>query len=125
MLKAFSICAFALSAGFAHAQNYPNRPIRIVAPEAGGGADAAIRLLAQPLSVGIGQPIVIDNRGGNVVSTVAPVIKASPDGYTLLFYGSGLLLFPMMHSGAFDVFRDFTPITLVDSSPSVLVVHPS
>ena len=53
------------------------------------------------------------------------MIKAAPDGYTLLFYGSGLLLYPMMSPGSFDVFKDFTPITLVDSSPSVLVVHPS
>lgn len=125
MLKTLSICALILAASIANGQNYPNRHIRIIAPEVGGGADAAVRLLAQQLSVGFGQSVIIENRGGNVISTVAPAIKAAPDGYTLLFYGSGLLLFPMMNPGTFDVFRDFTPITLVDSSPNVLVVHPS
>jgi tripartite-type tricarboxylate transporter receptor subunit TctC len=84
-----------------------------------------LRLISPPLSAGLGQSVVIDNRGGNVVSTVAPVIQGAPDGYTLLFYGSGLLLFPIMTPDSFDLFRDFTPITLVDSSPNVLVVHPS
>ncbi len=125
MLKALSVCALVFVASTALGQNYPDKPIRIVAPGAGGGADVALRLLAQPLGTGLGQSIVVDNRGGNIVSTVSPVIKAAPDGYTLLFYGSGLLLYPMMSPGSFDIFKDFTPITLVDSSPSVLVVHPS
>ena len=125
MWKAAIAAAVSVVALSVQAQSYPDRPIRIVAPAAGGGADVAVRLLSQPLSSGLGQPLIIDNRGGNVVTTVSPVIKAAADGYTLLFYGSGLLLYPFMNPGSFDIFRDFTPITLVDSSPSILVVHPS
>jgi tripartite-type tricarboxylate transporter receptor subunit TctC len=125
MFKILSACALAFVVGTASGQGYPNKPVRIITAGAGGGADVALRLLSTPLGAGLGQSVVIDNRGGNVVSTVGPVITAAPDGYTLLFYGSGLLLFPMMSPGAFDFFKDFTPITLVDSSPSVLVVHPS
>ena len=63
MLKTLSICALILAASIANGQNYPNRHIRIIAPEVGGGADAAVRLLAQQLSVGFGQSIIIENRG--------------------------------------------------------------
>lgn len=109
--------------GSGTAQNYPAKPVRIVASVAGTGSDFVMRLVAQGLSVNFGQQVVVDNRGIVGVETVA---RSTPDGYTLLLYGSPLWLSPLLRENLpWDVFRDFAPITLTNSSPSIVVVHPS
>ena len=116
--------ALTLSAAPLCAQNYPNKPIRFVTTEAGGGSDFVTRLIAQGLTASLGQTIV-ENRAGGVIpgETVA---KASPDGYTLLLSGGILWLEPfLMEHAPWDPVRDFSPVTLATGSPTILVVHPS
>ena len=109
----------------APAQSYPARPIRLLTAGAGGGSDIAARVIAQELSAKLGQPVVVDTRvGGVIIAEIAA--RAQPDGYTLLVYSGTLWLVPLMQEKpSYDALRDFSPITLVGSSPMVLVVHPS
>jgi tripartite-type tricarboxylate transporter receptor subunit TctC len=72
-----------------------------------------------------GQPVVVDNRGGSAVIPIEVVAKAPPDGYTLLSFGTALWHLPLMQSVTYDPVRDFAPITLVTTTPMILVVHPS
>jgi tripartite-type tricarboxylate transporter receptor subunit TctC len=111
--------------GVAFGQSYPTRPIRLLTAGAAGGSDIAARVIAQGLSAKLGQPVVVDTRvGGVIIAEIAA--KAAPDGYTLLVYSSGLWVVPLMQEQpTYDPLRDFSPITLVGSSPMVLVVHPS
>ncbi len=115
-------------AGVAFAQGYPNRPIRIVVPyPAGGATDQMARIIQQPLSEILGQPVIIDNKAGagGVIGTDA-VAKAMPDGYTLTFGNSGPnSMGPAIKRGPYDPVRDFAPISLVGSVPLFLAVHPS
>jgi tripartite-type tricarboxylate transporter receptor subunit TctC len=110
------------------AQNYPTKPIRLVVPfAAGGGGDAVARPMIQKLSELLGQQVAIDNRGGANGNIGADHVAKSPaDGYTLLFANSSLPISVTLYRKLpFDAVRDFTPISLVSVSPSVLVVHPS
>ena len=120
--------AFALAAS-AQAQNYPARPVTLVAPyAAGGGADLVARLLAQKLSDRLGQPFVVENRlGAGGVIAAASVAKAAPDGYTLFMGTSTQLAIQVtLHQKLpYDPATDFAPIALVASVPFVLLVHPS
>jgi tripartite-type tricarboxylate transporter receptor subunit TctC len=108
------------------AQDYPARPVRIVAPAAPGGSfDVLGRLLAQALTEKWGQRAFVDNRpgaGGNL----GAVAKAEPDGYTLLVWNDSLLINPSLFAEVpFDPKRDFTPLSLSIYVPNVLVAHPS
>lgn len=115
----------AASAGPVSGEPYPNRPIRIVTSDAGGGSDIVVRIIAQAVSGPLGQQVVVDNRGGGVIAGEI-VSKAAPDGYTLIYYGSTLWLLPLMRKNVpYDTVKDFSPITLAVTSPNVLVVHPS
>jgi len=119
----FSTVAMVLSGGIVSAQDFPNKPIRIVSAEAGGGNDFAARVVAQGL-VALGQPVIVDNRPGGVIPG-SIVAKARPDGYTLLAYGVSLWMAPFLRDDIpYDPVRDFSPVTLVASSPGVLVVYP-
>jgi tripartite-type tricarboxylate transporter receptor subunit TctC len=92
--------------------------------EAGGPADVAARLLGPGASANLGQNLVVDNRPW--IIAVQTAAKAPPDGYTLLIYASIIWIAPLMRDDLpWDPLRDFAPITLVGSSPNVLVVHPS
>ena len=115
----------ALQAGFANAQEFPGKTVRIVTSGAGGPSDIATRLVAQGITAPLGQPVIVENRAaGNAV--VEAVAKAPPDGHTILLYGSALWLGPFMQKNApYDPVRDFSPITLALTSPNILVVHPS
>jgi tripartite-type tricarboxylate transporter receptor subunit TctC len=107
------------------AQGFPTRPIRIVTTSAGSNNDLVARLLAQGLSAGLGQQVIVDNRGGGTLP-IELVVRAAPDGYNLLLNGSTLWLLPYMRDNVpWDPLRDFSPITLAASSPAILVVHPS
>lgn len=119
-------CAIGIAAsGAASGQAFPTHPIRIVASAAGGGSDFMTRLLAQGLSPALGQSVIVDNRGGGSIPGDI-VSKAPPDGHTLLYYGSAFWLSPLMRDHVpYDVARDFAPISLIISAPSILVAHPS
>ena len=109
------------------AQSYPGKPVHIVAGDAGGGGDLVARILAPGLAISLGQPVVIENRGGagGIIAAQA-VVKAPADGHTVLLYGNGLWLLPFLRDDVpFDPVKDFTPITLATRSPNILVVHPS
>ncbi|MDB5905390.1 MAG: hypothetical protein JWM26_4268 [Betaproteobacteria bacterium] len=125
-----ALCAvlFGLAPG-AYAQSYPAKPIRMVVPFApGGGSDLVGRVLAQKLSVALGQQVIVDNRAGagGRIGTEA-VARAAADGYTLLFATSSVMVTaPALYAKlAFDMPRDFAPVSLVASTAYVLVVHPS
>jgi tripartite-type tricarboxylate transporter receptor subunit TctC len=116
---AVCICGFAT----AWAQPYPAKPVRIVTVAPGSANDIVARLIAQEIRAGLGQPVVVDNRGAVAAELVA---RAPADGYTLLLYGSAVWLSPFIRASTpYDPVKDFAPITLVASSPNVVVVHPS
>jgi len=123
----FALFALAIASAPLHAQTspYPVKPIRMLSAQFGGGSDIAARLLAGGLSPRFGQQVIVDSRvGGTIIAETAA--RAAPDGYTLVCYSSTIWLIPLMQTKpSYDAFRDFTPITLVGSSPMVLVVHPS
>ena len=109
----------------ASAQSYPAKPVRVVTAAAGAGGDFVSRIVAAGLTELWGQPVVVDNRGGSAVIPIEVVAKAPPDGYTLLGFGTALWHLPLMQSVSYDPIRDFAPITLVATTPMILVVHPS
>jgi len=116
-----------LPAGQAAAQNYPAKAVRLVVPFApGGGADISARTIAQKLTERLGQQYVVDNRaggGGNVGTEY--VVKAAPDGYTLLLVSSSYGANPSLYKLSFDPVSGFEPITLVSQQPFIAVVHPA
>ena len=117
-----------LLAGSALAQPYPNKPIRIVVGyPAGGGADTLARLLASKLSDSLVQQVLVDNRPG-ASSAIASdnVARSAPDGYTLYFADSAMLVTPSMSpKGALDPLKAFTPVSGVVTLPLVLVSNPA
>lgn len=121
------VISFSFAALIACAQPYPNKPIRLLAPEAGGGVDFVARVLAREMSIGLGQQIVIDNRGGaGGIIAGDTVVKSAPDGHTLLIYGPAIFLLPYLRERVpFDTARDLAPVSLAVTTPHVLVVHPS
>ena len=122
------LCAFgALLATSALAQSYPTRALRLIVPFApGGGNDTVARSIAQQISGGLGQPVVVDNRAGagGVVGADAAA-KAAPDGYTLFLGGVGShAVNPSLNPNLpYDPVKDFAPVSLIASAPSVLVVN--
>src|SRR3989449_6303138 len=111
----------------AQGETYPARPVRlIVAFPPGGSVDVVARLVAPPLSQGLGQPVVVDNRSGasgNIGTDLAA--RAKPDGYTLLIHTIPFVANVHLYSPLpYDPLADFAPVCLLSSSPSVLVVHP-
>jgi len=125
------IAGFALLAtlGVAHAQTYPNKPIRIIIAQAPGSAtDVISRVVGNRLSEALGQPIVVEARpgAGGAVGTEAAA-RSTPDGYTLFMgnnstHGSNPAVYPKL---PYDAVKDFAPISFVASVPYVLVVEPS
>ena len=112
----------------AAAQSYPSKPIRVIVGQAPGGAtDIVSRALAQKLTDGLGQTVVIDNRSG-AAGSIGSAIAASapPDGYTALIVSSTYTINPSLYKKLpFDPIRDLQPVTLIASSPFLLMVHPS
>jgi tripartite-type tricarboxylate transporter receptor subunit TctC len=124
--KIFCLTLALPAAGAVSAQDYPQKPIRIYTSAAGGAVDSISRLIAQGITGPLGQPVVIDNRGGSGVIPGELTSKAPPDGYTLAMQTGTLWLSQLFEEKLpYDTFRDFAPIMLVAHSPSVLVVNAS
>ncbi len=117
----------ALAAGFAHAQPYPNKPIKIVAPFApGGGTDFIARLIAQKLTEKLGAQVVVENKpgaGGNLGAEQA--VRSPADGYTLLLVAGSYTVNPSLYKLTFDPVSDITPIIQLSQGPFIVAVHPS
>ena len=120
-----------LASPSAHAQttDYPAKPIRMIVPSApGSGPDTMARAVGQQLSAMLGQPVVVENRGGAGGSIGGEAAaKAPADGYTLIMASAGshavnVGLYPKL---GYDPLRDFAPISLVSQAPNLLIVHPS
>lgn len=129
LLPALSSCIAPLAVAADAAKDYPNRPIRFIAPfVAGGPSDILSRLLGQKLTESWGQTVVVDNRGsaGGIVGFELGA-RAAPDGYTLLLAtSSGLTINPSVYIKLpYDPLRDFQPVTQVTSGPYLMVVNPS
>lgn len=112
----------------AQAQGYPNRPIRVVVPTSPGGLlDTVMRPLGEKLAESLGQPVVIDNRPGASTNIGTELVaRARADGYTLLGNTLPLVVNPSLFAKvAYDVEKDFMPVSLLVDSPYVVSVHPS
>jgi tripartite-type tricarboxylate transporter receptor subunit TctC len=108
---------------------YPAHPITMIVPfPAGGGVDAMARIVADRLGAGLGQPVIVDNRGGagGVIGTRLGA-KAAPDGYTLIISDSGTTsINPTLHAApGYDPRKDFLPVGLIATTPIVLMAHPT
>lgn len=123
VVSILSVGVLLFGADVVDAQDFPNKPVRIVTSAAGGGGDFVARSIAQAISGPLRQQVIVDNRGG--VLAIEAVVKAAPNGYTLLSLSNDFWLLPFMQSVSYDPVKDFVPITLTVSSPNVLVVHPS
>ena len=111
----------------ATAQEWPAKPMRWIVPyPPGGGTDVVSRILQNRMSEGLGQPIVIENRGGagGAVGT-AEVARAAPDGYTFLFTLSSHTINPLLYKLTYDVQRDFAPVSLIVNLPQIMVTNAS
>ena len=126
---ALSVCLGIAAAGVCAQQNYPNKPVRLIVPLAPGGpSDILARTMAQKMTGGLGQPVVVDNRtgaGGTIGTDLAA--KSSADGYTMLLiaaatYTINANLYPKL---PFDPRKDLTPVSILAAAPYILTVHPS
>jgi tripartite-type tricarboxylate transporter receptor subunit TctC len=122
-----AVFALGIAAGAAQAQNYPNRPIRVLTPfSAGGGSDILARLIGPQITEAWGQPVVVDNRPGAAGNIGAGLtVNAQPDGYTLIIvsgtYGASGALYKL----PYDTVTGISPIILIGTTPLILMVHPS
>ena len=126
-LHALAVLSLLAAPAVSTAQEFPSKPITIVVPfPPGGGTDVAARVLGEAMSATLGQPVIVVNRagaGGNIGA--ASVAKAAPDGYTIVMatqgtHGSNASLYKSM---PYDTIADFAPITLVASTPLILVTN--
>ena len=114
--------------GLALAQAWPSRPVRMIVPFAPGGVtDSSARLVAPKIQEAVGQPVIVENRAGAGGIVAADyVAKSAPDGYTLLMGSTAAQsLLQFVQKVSYDGLRDFAPITLVNTFPIVLMVHPA
>ncbi|HWP86751.1 MAG TPA: tripartite tricarboxylate transporter substrate binding protein [Burkholderiales bacterium] len=127
MIRKIITLALTLAAGAAAAQTYPTKAVRLVVPFlAGGSTDIVGRTVAQKLSEMWGQQAFVDNRpGGGTTIGTEMVAKAAPDGYTLLVTPAPFTINPsLLTKLPYDALTDFTPITLINTTPLVMVVNP-
>ncbi len=124
VVSALSLCLVATGA---HAQTFPAKPVRLIVPfAAGGSTDIIARVLGQKLNEMWGQPVLVDNRaGGSTVIGTEIVAKSPPDGHTLLVTPAPFTIVPSLTQKLpYDPQKDFEPITLINTTPLVVVVHP-
>ena len=128
LCRVICVVAAVLLAPLAGAQSYPSKPIRmILSVPAGATPDVTARLVTPRLSQLLGQPLVVDNRGGAGGLIGAELAaKAAPDGYTLFISSPGALtILPHLRKVPYDTLRDFTPVSLISVGPFVLITHAS
>jgi tripartite-type tricarboxylate transporter receptor subunit TctC len=120
--------AFAAAAGAAHAQAFPERPVRIIFPfPAGAVSDYLIRLVAQHATEELGKPVIVENRsGGAGIPGTDAGAKATPDGYSVLFVANSFASNPVLRKDLpYNTATDFAPVALLGATPLVLTAHPS
>ena len=127
ILRSAVFAVLALAAGLAQSQQYPTKPVRIIAPFApGGGTDFIARLIAQKLTERLGHQVIVENKpgaGGNLGAEFA--VKSAPDGYTLLLVAGSYTVNPSLYKLSFDPVNDITPLVQLSQGPFVVAVHPS
>jgi tripartite-type tricarboxylate transporter receptor subunit TctC len=127
-MRVLAAIALAVCATWVHAQTYPAKPVRLlVGAPPGGTTDTLARSVGQETGRLLGQPVVVENRagaGGNIAADA--VAKSAPDGHTLLMSFTSHTINPSLYDKLpFDTVKDFAPITMVATVPSVLLAHPS
>ena len=128
VMLGFAAAASALPSVAAAQAPYPEKPIRVIVAFAPGGfADGVARLIGQKISESMGQPVVIDNRGGAGGNIAARLAAAAPaDGYTLLVNTAAISINASLYKNpGFDISRDFVPVALTGSTPGLFAVHAS
>jgi tripartite-type tricarboxylate transporter receptor subunit TctC len=124
-----SFCAAAAALPCAYAQGYPVKPIRLIVPNApGGGTDTVARAISEKLNPALGQPIIVDNRGGAGGRIAAELVARAPkDGYTLLLGSAATLITgpALDRDRSYNPVEDFAPISLAGTTAYMLVAHPS
>ena len=126
MKKALLFLLGMLGMASAWSQDWPTKPVRFIVPyPPGGGTDVIARIVQTRLSEVLGQPVLIENRGGagGAVGT-AEAAKAAPDGYTFLFTLSSHTINPQLYKLNYDTERDFAPVTLIVSVPQLIAAYP-
>ena len=126
--SALALAVLLVSPAEADAQQYPNRPIRLlVGYPPGGPADVTARLMGPHLTEALGQQVVIDNRagaGGTVAATL--LSRSEPDGYTISIMANGeIAISPNLRKLPYDPLKDFAPVSRIGANQLALVVHPS
>lgn len=116
-----SAALMVLGAGAVSGQNYPNKPIRMVTSGTGGSTDIVARMIANGMTEDLGRRIVVDNRRDFVAAST--VAKATPDGYTILVFGTSLWVQPLLRDVGWDPIKDFAPVSLLVGMPNILVVN--
>lgn len=126
-LTGFALIAALFTYGPVAAQNFPQRPLRVIVPlAAGGGMDTVTRSLAGNLTEIFRQNVVVDNRPGAGSMIGLEILSgAAPDGHTLMMISATTIIHPILYKSRFDVTRDFTPVSQVTEQGYALVVHPS
>ena len=126
MRKTMVLVLGMLAAMAVSAHDWPAKPVRFIVPyPPGGGTDVIARIVQTRLSEALGQPIIIENRGGagGALGTEAAA-KALPDGYTFLFTLSSHTINPLLYKLNFDIERDFSPVSLIVSVPQLIAAYP-
>jgi tripartite-type tricarboxylate transporter receptor subunit TctC len=127
MMRTLAAALLLAVCAIAGAQDYPNRPIRLIVPYGPGGVtDITARITAPRLADELGQPVLVENRpGGASIPGTEAVVKARADGYTLLLTSTSLAANPILFKDIpFDAAKDLAPVSLLTTVPTVLVVHP-
>ena len=127
-IRGMLVLAAVVAATATHAQGFPSKTIRLISPfPPGGGNDTMCRTIQPKLSELLGQPVIVDNRGGaNTIIGTEALAHAAPDGYTIELVPNVHAINPALYAKLpYDPIKDFTPITLVGESPQIVTVHPS
>jgi tripartite-type tricarboxylate transporter receptor subunit TctC len=125
---ALGLLGAALAARGAAAQGFPSRPVRILIPyPPGGGTDALVRPFSERFRQRLGQPVVIENRGGAATNIgMEAAARSTPDGHTLIVNADNVAYFPFLYrSLPYDLFRDFAPVGYMAETPLVIAVNPA
>lgn len=126
--RALVPCLLAVAAAAVHAQDYPNRQIRLIVPvPAGGGVDFLSRAIGQKLATNLNVPVVIENKAGaSAAIGTAELAKSAPDGYTIMMAYSAHATNPIFNPNLpYDTTKDFAPIVFVGYIPLILVTQPT